>query len=526
MSVVSFSWIYLILFCILMIYFGYLGMKKTHTGEDYAVARGSYPWWILAFAFAATTASGSTFMGIPGMAYSMGFKAMYYPMIYPIGIYLGSAMLARRTKKMGDRLGSLSVPDYLGDYYKSNFLRVAAAILGIFLIFYIMAQIIAAGQMFVVVLGMPYQYAIWFAGGLVALYMVMGGSHSDIMTDAVQGVLMLLITIIIIFFFFTGFGLGGGGAAAVNAALPEAMQWGVHTDTSNATFYAWWTIVLLFIAHIPFAALPHLGNKFFALRGTGKTKQYNLATNVIGLVLGAMVFAGLLGRAVGLVDIPPDQVVPQLFVKLLPAWLAGFLGIAILSAIVSTTDGLFMAVSQLFANDLYRKTYVPLTGQDPNSPQVNQRALLIGRIGIIVVGVLAILLVYNPPKLLSILLWIGIGGIISAYGGPLFLATFWPKSTRTGAIAGFLSGFGLYFIIHLAPKLGLYAGSFPWNANPFAATGVSTVLGFVVTFGVSLVTEPLPKEHLRKLWSPPTEDEISGIKKDDHISSTDNIVQA
>ncbi|WP_238134255.1 sodium:solute symporter family protein [Calderihabitans maritimus] len=485
-------------------------MKKTVTEEDYAVARSSYPWWVLALAYVATTASGSTFMGIPGMAYKMGFKALYYPMIYPIGIYLGSTLLARRTKKMGDRLGSLSIPDYLGDYYQSNLIRVMAAVLGIFLIYYIMAQLVAAGQMFTVVLGLEYKYAIWFAGGLVALYMAMGGSHSDILTDAVQGFLMLLIVILIIVLFFTGYPVGGGGASAVNAALPDNMQWTVHTDPNNPIFYAWWTIFLLFIAHIPFTCLPHLGNKFFALRGTGATKQFNVAASILGLIMGAMVFAGLLGKAMGLGDIPPDQVVPQLFTKLMPPWLGGLLSIAILSAIVSTTDGLFMAVSQLFANDLYRKTYVPLAGKDPNSPEVNRNALLIGRIGVVVVGVVAILMVRKPPALLSILLWVGIGGIVSAFAGPMFLAAFWHRATRAGAIWGMIVSFAFYFWIHLGPKLGLYEGIFPWNKNPFAAAGVGAIISVAVTYIVSLFTEPLPEEHVRKLWAPPSAGEKAG----------------
>ncbi len=510
MSVVTFSWIYLIFFMLLMVYLGYVGMKRTHNEEDYAVARSSYPWWILALAFVATTASGSTFMGIPGMAYSMGFKALYYPMIYPIGIYLGSMILARRTKKMGDRLGSLSIPDYLGDYYQSNLIRVLAALISIFLIYYIMAQLVAAGQMFTVTLGLNYQIAIWVAGLLVALYMAMGGSHSDILTDAVQGLFMLFITLLIIVFFFTGYGIGGGGVAAVNAKLPEVMQWNVHTDVKNATFYAWWTIVLLFIAHIPFATLPHLGNKFFALRGTGSTKNYNLLTNVLGLVVGAMVFAGLLGKAAGLELKAADQVVPQLLILLTPPWIAGLLCIAILSAIVSTADGLFMSVSQIFANDLYRKTFVPLTGGNPNSPEVNRRALLIGRIGVIVVGIAAILMIRKPPALLSIMLWVGVGGIISAFAGPMFLAIFTTRANKIGALFGMITSFAFYFWIHLGPQFKLYEGIFPWNKNPFASAGVGAIISVVVTLVVSLLTQPMPREHLQKLWAPPSAEEKLG----------------
>jgi sodium/proline symporter len=517
MSVAAWGWTFLIAFGVFMIAIGVRGMRQTSTSDDYATARGSYPGWVLGLSYMAVVASGSTFMGIPGLAYAFGFKAGYYPMLYPIGIYLGTMLIARRMKRQGDRLASQTVPDFLGDRYRSSVLRVFAALISIFLIYYLMSQLAASGQMFDVILGVPYLWGVIMAILLVMGYMVIGGAHADIVTDAVQGMFMLAITVFVVGAFLTAAGVtGGGGPTAVNAALPSEMKWDVHTDPEVATFSSWWVLVLLLIAHLGFATLPHLGNKFFALRGGGQIRQFIIFSSVTGLMVGFLFLGGVLGRAAGIEVEAPDQIIPALFLHLLPGWAAAALAIAILSAIISTADGLLMSISQIFANDLYRKTWVRLRGGDLASPEVDRRALLIGRVGIVVTGVVAAVAVFNPPELLAILLWVGIGGIISSLTGPLFVGLFWRGATAVGAIGAAVGAFALYFAIHLGPQFGLYEGVYPWNANPFASTGVCMVLGVVLTFALSPLGKRMPDEHTDPLLLGESEAEWVGTSPASH----------
>ena len=256
MSVAAWGWTFLVAFGLFMVYIGLAGMRRTSTSDDYATARGSYPGWMLGLSYMAVVASGSTFMGIPGLAYAYGFKAGYYPMLYPIGIYFGTMLIARRMKRKGDRLASQTVPDFLGDLYRSSVLRVIAALVSIFLIYYLMAQLAAAGQMFDVILGLEYRIGVVLAIALVVAYMVTGGAHADIITDAVQGLFMLAITVFVIGAFLVAMGVAGGRSPSdVNAALPSEMRWDVHTDPSVPTFASWWVIVLLLIAHFGFCLL-------------------------------------------------------------------------------------------------------------------------------------------------------------------------------------------------------------------------------------------------------------------------------
>lgn len=503
-AVVTYGWAFLAAYVVLILGLGYWGWRQTDTQDDYATARGGFGFLVLALAYATTVASGSTFMGIPGMAYDMGFKAGYYALIYPIGIYLGMMVVARITKKVGDRFNSQSVPDFLGDRYQSPLLRLLAAMIALFLLFYIMAQIVSAGWMFDAILGVPYEVGIWVAGGLLLLYLVAGGSHADIITDAVQGAIMLVITGLIVVMFVTGYGLDGG-MGAVNAGLDANQSWDTHTNYENPIFANWWVIFLLFVGHIGFTAQPHLGNKFFAIKGTQYIKKFMIIAAVVGMAMPLMFLGGVLGAAQGIDIADPDAIIPVLFIETMPAIVAAFLGVAILSAIISTADGIIISVAQIFANDLYRKTYVPWKGGDPDSPEVGQRALWISRVATVVVTIVAVAAVTVPPQYLSVFMWIGIGGIISAYSGPYFIGSIEESTSAKAALVGFVAGFSVYAVIHLGPQAGLYDSLlgfslYPYSENPYASTGIGFIVSCLGTFGANRFTEPLPAAQVQEVF--------------------------
>ncbi|WP_046469249.1 sodium:solute symporter family protein [Allosalinactinospora lopnorensis] len=510
MTVVAWGWIYLAGFVGLMFYFGYVGMRRTHSADSYATARGSYIGPVLGLSYMAMIASGATFMGVPGIAYESGFKGAYVALLYPIGAYIGTMLIARRLKRSGDRLGSATIPDFLGDLYRSPVVRAVAALMSLFLIYYLMAQLAASGQLFETLMGIPYQYGLLVVIGILMVYMTIGGSHSDIITDAVQGFFMLVIAGIVAGAFFVGFGVDGFGPGAVNAALPEVMRWDVHTDPANPSFANWWMIIAVLVSHLGFIALPHLGNKFFALRGTAQVRQFVVTSSLAGFVVSFLFLGGILARAIGVEPDHPDAVVPTLFIEMLPSWMAALLSIAILSAILSTSDGLLMSISQIFANDLYRKTWVPWRGQDPKDPRVDRRSLLVGRIGVLLAGFVAAAAVWTPPELLVIWMWLGLGGIISALTGPVFLGVWWRGANTAGALGGALTGFLVYLAVHMGPQFGLYAGWYPLSDNPFASTVVGMAAGFLGCWLWSRIGAPLPEQHMAMVRSAETVAERGG----------------
>jgi SSS family transporter len=498
--VVFWSWIFLIAFVGLFIAMGYMGMRRTKTADDFAVARSSYGPWVLGLAFVATVASGSTFLGMPGLAYDLGFPSLWYPILYPIGIYLGMLMSAKLIKTMGDRFGNRSIPEFVGARYDSDFLRLGMTLVSFLLLFYITAQLVAAATLFQVMMGMPYIPALFFTAGVLLVYIVMGGSHADILTDAVQGLLMLSIAVAIAVMFFTGFGVEGG-PTTINQRVDEmtGAGWDTFFIPGHPTFGAAWLVILLLIAHLPFGILPHLGNKFMALSNARQMRQFAMFAIIAGGILPMMALGGFVGAAVidpGLDR--PDQVIPVLFTEVFPPIVAAFLAVAIISAVLSTSDGLVVSVSQLLANDLYRKQFAR------NQPEevVDRRALLIGRIGVVLALVAGIALAWNPPEYLAVLLWVGVGGIVSGLAGPVLIGSLWRRATKTAAIISFVAGVAAYgfFYLPLIDPLGFAPGPEAGEGNPFAAGGMGVIVGSIVMLVATPLTRPMPEEFVDRVF--------------------------
>ncbi len=487
--VVVWSWIFLVVFVGLFIAMGFIGMGRTKNADDFAVARSGYGPWVLGLAFTATVASGSTFLGMPGLAYSKGFASLWYPIVYPLGIYLGMLMAAKLIKTMGDRFGNRTIPEFVGARYDSDFLRIGMTIVSFLLLFYITAQLVAAATLFQVMMGMPYIPALFFTAGVLLVYIVMGGSHADILTDAVQGLLMLAIAVAIAVMFFVGFGMDGG-MAAVNERVAqenETAGWDTLFLEGDPIYGSAWLIFLMFVAHLPFGILPHLGNKFMALRSASQMRQFAMFAIIAGGILPMMALGGLLGTALLGPDLErPDQVIPLLFTELFHPILAAFLAVAIISAVLSTSDGLVVSVSQLLANDLYRKSFA----HNQPTEVVERNTLWIGRVGVALALVAGLIIAWNPPDFLAVLLWIGVGGIVSGLAGPVLIGSLWRRATKTAAILSFVAGVAAYAIIYLGFM----------SENPFGSAGYSVIIGSVVMLVATPLTKPMPEEFVNRVF--------------------------
>lgn len=124
MSLISWSWFFLIAYIGGMLVIGYIATKRVKDADGYATARHIYGPFFLAMAFAATTASGATFLGGPGLAYTYG-TAVIWTVLYPCGVYLGLLICMRLVARAGDRFADRSIPEFLGDRYGSDGFRTS-----------------------------------------------------------------------------------------------------------------------------------------------------------------------------------------------------------------------------------------------------------------------------------------------------------------------------------------------------------------------------------------------------------------
>ena len=428
--------------------------------------------------------------------------------LYPIGIYIGILISQRSIAKFGNSSGVRSIPEYLGERYQSEFLRVSAALFSLILLFYLAGQLVAGLVMFEMMLGIPKSWALIITTLVLLAYITFGGAHADILTDGAQGLLMIFLAIMITILFILG--VGSDGLPNLVLKLKNDDPQLVSSFYSGSPITASiWSYISLVVAHIPLGLLPHIGNKLWALKDESSRSRFLILAFSFGMILPAITLGGALARGIFGDDLlnsslGANAALPRLFIDIFPTWVAALLGVGILSAVMSTADGLVISTSQVFANDIYRKTIAPRIHQNLSQDTLDKNVLIISRIvtALTLVGA-SVLAWFTIGMNVVLLTWIGIGGFTAALMGPLVLGCIWRGVTPAGAIFGFWFGAILFVLIHTQILSSLiYLGDWFkfYSDSPYSAATISGLLAVIVTIFISLFTNSLPRDHLDKAF--------------------------
>lgn len=444
-------WIGLSIYLVALLYLGYIGYQRTKSVADFAIAGESLGPITLGLAFSATFFSSSTFLGYPGWAYQWGFSSLWIFLTIIFASSIGLIAVAKRARRLNIKQRSLSLADWLGDRYNSDFVRVGAALISLFNVFYITAQLAAGAWIFNVLLGTPYHLGLALIAIIVMVYVFAGGSFSDVYTDVVQAVLMAMMGVVVflsIFWMFPG-GLTEGFTHISNtlAQRDPNLVSPIHPD--SIAFYSIPAIVGAFIIQFAFSNQPQLFNKVLALK-----KPQDMRKMIITYVISAfcfllVIFGGLYAAVTVTVD-EMDKAILEYVLAAFPPIGAAFLGIVVIAAAMSTTDGIFVVMSTSIANDIYRKFLVPRGIVKTNPEKVEATAFKLSRYTVIVIGIVAFLLALNPPDSIGMYIWIGISGVVSGTLGPLLIGIYFPKlATATAEKVSLVTGVLSYLIIAL-----------------------------------------------------------------------------
>jgi Na+/proline symporter len=406
------------------------------------------------------------------------------------------------------------MPEYLGERYSSEALRLSTAVFSLILLFYLASQLVSGLVMFEMMLGLPQFWALVITGAVLLGYVTLGGAHADILTDGAQGLLMVGLAVAIAVMFFIGFGTGGfsnliEGLRAQDPALLDTF------NPANNTTASIWAAVTVTVAHIPLGLLPHIGNKLWALKDERSRNRFLIMAFTFGFILPAITLGGMTARVVlgdSLFEASggANTALPALFIEILPTWLAALLGVGILSAVMSTADGLVISTSQVFANDIYRRSIAPRIHADLDQAALDRNVLNISRVVTVLTVVGAAILGWLTMDMnVVLLMWIGVGGFVAALMGPLVIGSFWWGVTRTGALSGFWAGAVTFILIRGEFIKGTWLDGTAledfgrWFAfyatNPYSAATFGAVVSVIVTVAVSKATEPLPQSHIEQV---------------------------
>ncbi|MCP4226570.1 MAG: sodium:solute symporter family protein, partial [Actinomycetia bacterium] len=174
------------------IFWGIRGAKTAKTASDYFIAGRTIPIWVFVLAATATSFSGWTFMGHPGLVFRDGFQYAYAS-FYAITIPFTGVMFLKRQWMLGKRFGYVTPGEMFSDYYKSDIMRVLTVVVAlVFSIPYLGVQLRASGFLFNVVTDglLAVEVGMWMLSLVVVIYVASGGLRAVAYVDTLQCILL------------------------------------------------------------------------------------------------------------------------------------------------------------------------------------------------------------------------------------------------------------------------------------------------------------------------------------------------
>jgi solute:Na+ symporter, SSS family len=485
----------LIVFFALLIVVGVFTRKKAASVDGFVLASRNIGPWMAAFAYGTTYFSAVIFVGYAGQfGFKYGLASVWIGIFNAlIGSLLAWVVLGRRTRLMSNHLSSRTMPEFFASRYDSQALKIAAAaILFIFLVPYTASVYKGLSMLFEMAFGVPYYWCVIIMAALTCLYVVLGGYVATVVTDFIQGCIMLFGMVLVIGVMLNQ---NGGFISALNQLSLFDSDVPVTIGQHGAFISMFGTDPLNLLGVIILTSLgtwgmPQMVTKFYALRDDKTVRVGAIVSTVFALVIaGGAYFFGSFGRlysgaaiydAAG--NVAYDTIVPQI-VSLMPNIVIGIVIILVLSASMSTLSSLVLTSSSSLTIDFIRGTVVK---------NLSGKAQMIWLRGLIVFFVaVSVFIALHPPTFIAPLMGISWGALAGSFLAPFLYGLYWKRTSRAAVWVCFIMAVGI-----TVSNLFLH-----YIASPINAGAITMLLGLVIVPLVSLFTKAPAKEHLDEVFS-------------------------
>ena len=206
---VSNSAIIIFLFIVgLVLGLSYYFARKTKSASKYYAAGGNIHWAVNGVAFAGDYLSAASFLGICGMIAYSGYDGFLYSIGYLAGWVVALFLVAEPLKK----LGKYTFADALDSRFKSKHIKLAASISTLVVsVFYLIPQMVGAGDLIVPLLGLPHWAGVVLVGSIVIFIVATAGMTSTTYVQFIKGALLVVFsTLLTIYILQNGLSLNPG----------------------------------------------------------------------------------------------------------------------------------------------------------------------------------------------------------------------------------------------------------------------------------------------------------------------------
>ena len=469
----------LVLYLGIMAFIGWYAGRKTNNIGDFFVLSGKAGVVVSGIAYFSTQFSMGTFLGTPGTIYGVGYAGMAISV--PGAVFcmiLPALLIGRKLITLGHKYGFLTMADYLTDRYHS---KNMSGVLGVMMLFFLVpmmgAQIIGAGVIVHVFTGLPEWVGVVGMGIIVILYCMTGGMKGAMMTDVIQGSLMIATAVVT----FIVSIVMGGGFSNINHTLQSMNE--AYLTFPGANGYMPWTYYISNIVLWSFFTMgqPHLFTKFFAMKDH-KTMFKAILLGTAGMFFSATLieWAGVNGIASIQNIEKADQIIPIILQRGMNPFLASIFIAGIVAAGMSTIDGILVTTTGAVTRDIYQKII--------NKNATDEAVMSLSKVVTVIIGIVVICFgVFQPGSIFEINLFAFSG--MAIFVVPILFGIYWKKATAKGAIASVIVGIISLLLFTLNPSVKALAMG-------FHALFPTTIIASIVMIVVSKITETPPQETI------------------------------
>ncbi|WP_145644167.1 solute symporter family protein, partial [Bacillus licheniformis] len=409
----------------------YFAAKQTKTANEFYTAGGGLTGIQNGLAIAGDYMSAASFLGIAGMIALNGFDGFFYSIGFLVAYLVVLYIVAEPLRN----LGKFTMADMIASRFKQKKIRGVAALNTITIsTFYMIAQLVGAGALIKLLLGIDYTLAVCIVGVLMTIYVVFGGMIATSWVQIIKAVLLMAGTLIISVIVFSKFGFSLTNMfEQMKTATPLGADF---LNPGNKYKVPLETLSLNLALVLGTAGLPHILIRFYTVKDA-KTARKSVvsATWIIGIFYIMTVFLGFGAAAfVGFENILAADKAGNMAAPLLAQALGGDFLFAFVSAIAFATilavvTGLVLSAASAFAHDIYSQII-------RKGAATEKEQMIAARWASIGVSVLSILLAVFAQSL-NVAFLVSLAFAVAASANlPLIIFTvFWKRFNAAGALA-------------------------------------------------------------------------------------------
>lgn len=477
-----------LVFVLATLFITYLSNKKSRSSSGFYTAGGNITGMQNGIAIAGDFMSAASFLGITALVFTNGFDGL----IYSIGFLAGWPIILFLIAEKFRNLGKFTFADITAYRLEAKPIRIISAVSALsVIVFYLIAQMVGAGQLIQVLFGLPYTIAVILVGILMICYVVFGGMHATTWVQIIKAILLLAGAsfMAIMILYLTKFDLNYYFSQAISHhPKGEAIMspGGFLTDSISAVSLG---LALMFGT----AGLPHILMRFFTVKDSKEArKSVFYATGLIGyfyiltFIIGFGAIALLLGNesfinADGSYSGITNMVAINLASVIGGDIFLGFISAVAFATILAVVSGLAISGAAAISHDLF----VNVCKDGICDAKTEMKVTKIATIGIGLFAIALGIIFENQNVAFTVGLAFAIAASVNF--PILLLCIYWKNLTTRGAFWGGLLGLVVVLtLVILSPSIWVKSFGFEAAIFPYDHPAIFTMpLTFMAIFIIS-----------------------------------------